>query len=366
MSRRSQRALKKRVKTQRRNIKKVRNDNSGKKTSSKSLKNSMRKVTFSQFQTLMDDEYDRNFTGQNVNSSEIKDHRPDIDNDELSALIDTNTFKYAYITPKKIRVNGREFDLRSANMSNSSRMFQELKAELAKNKLDRTHDGKSKNSYINNDPESELSIEQQSVNQSIVDVLSKIGVTFDETPEPLETKNYKGREVSINCPPGLADPKQSLGESTRFSYENLDNKIDSEKDGSTGNKNIIDLRKEVDLSGVAMPLMDAIARAKFTRDEQYSATLPRSKDSADKLRKNRDPNYFDITNPNNFLETRVRRKSGKINPEILRSLPNQLKAIMFRKSSASKVPPGISTNNLVVDEVTGKKNAIVTLEGDDG
>ena len=99
MSRRSQRALKKRVKTQRRNIKKVRNDNSGKKTSSKSLKNSMRKVTFSQFQTLMDDEYDKNFTGQNVNSSEIKDHRPDIDNDELSALIDTNTFKYAYITP---------------------------------------------------------------------------------------------------------------------------------------------------------------------------------------------------------------------------------------------------------------------------
>ena len=65
-----------------------------------------------------------------------------------------------------------------------------------------------------------------------------------------------------------------------------------------------------EISGI---LMDAVARAKFTRDEQYSATLPRSKDSADRLRKNRDPNYFDITNPNNFLETRVRRKSGKIN-----------------------------------------------------
>mgnify|MGYP003113888673 CR=1 FL=1 len=366
MSRKSQRALLKRAKAHRKKVRKIHRNNRGKKTSSKSIKNSMRKVTFSQFKTLMDEEYENNFTGQNVNSSEIKEHRPDINTDELSAIMDLDTYKYAYITPKKIRVNGRQFDLRAESISTNSRIFQELKAELVKNKLDRTHDGVSKNSYIKNDSESELSIEQQSINQSVVDVLSKIGVTFDETPEPLATKNHKGREVSINCPPGLADPKQSLGESTRFSYENLDNKIDSEKDGSTGNKNIIDLRKEVDLSGVAMPLMDAIARANFTRDEQYSAPLPRTKDSADKKRKNKDPNYFDITNPDNFLETRVRRKSGRLNPEILRSLPNHLKAVMLRKSSVSKIPPGISTNNLVVDEVTGKKNAIVTLEDDDG
>jgi len=366
MSRKSQRALAKRAKAHRKKVRRIHKNNSGKRTSSKSMKGSMGRVTFSQFKTLMDEEYDKNFTGQNINSSDIKDHRPDMDSDELSAIMDLDTYKYAYITPKKIRVNGRQFDLRAEDMSTSSRIFQELKAELAKNKLDRTHDGKSKNSYINNDPESELSIEQQSINQSVVDVLSKIGVTFDETPPPLKTKNYKGREVSINCPPGLVDPKQSLGDSTRFSYENLDNKIDSEKDGSTGNKNVVDLRKEVDLSGVAMPLMDAIARAKFTRDEQYSATLPRSKDSADKARKNRDPNYFDITNPNNFLETRVRRRSGRLNPEILRSLPNHLKAVMLRKSGASRIPPGISTNNLIVDDATGKKNAIVTLEDDDG
>ena len=367
-SRSSQRTVKRRAKSIKRKIKRIHRNNGAKSSPSKSFKNNraLRRVTFSQFKKIMDDEYDKNFTGQGINSADIKKHRPDIEDSELSALMDLDTYKYAYVTPKKIRVNGREFDLRGANLSTDSKFFQELKAELVKGKLDRTHDGKSKNSYIKNDPDSELSIEQQSINQTIVDVLSKIGVTFDNDPEPMATKNYKGREASLNCPVGLADPKQSLGQSTRFSYENLDDKIDSDKDSSTGNRNYTDLRKEVDLSGVGMQLVDAVSRAKFTRDEQYSTTLPADKTSADKTRKFRDPNYFDITNSNNFLETRVRRKSGRLNPEILRTLPNHVKALMFRKSGASKAPPGTSTSNLKIDEATGKKNLIVTLEDDNG
>ena len=340
----TKRRLKKKARRIKRSTKKIKNLNNskGSKRRKSMPKRSIKKITFSKYKKMMDQEYDRDFTGEQMSLRALESPSLSFprDAEELAPLLDHDTYKYAYISPKKITVNGKSYDLKNLGPSQQDqKLFQEIKSEILKNKLNRANDGVSKRAGNYNDPESDLSTRQQSTNQNVVDVLARLGMTFVNDLPPLLNKNYEGREVSINCPPGLVDPKESLGDATRFSYENLDSKIDIEKDGSTGNKNVTDLDQEVDLSGIGTHLINAVARSNFSKGD-FSSYFPIDKASSDKAKMFKDINSLDITNPDNFLESNVRKVNGRLHPEILRAIPNQVKSVMLRKFKGSRKPAG--------------------------
>lgn len=256
-----------------------------------------------------------------------------------NALNDMGTYQYSYLSPSFVRVGGQTLSLidRGESLFDPDQ-YQDMAFSISllkTNPAARSMTMPVFNSYASSDmvQSSKSSVARSGINSQALQLLANYGISF-APPSPANSQ----QAYETLAP--LLEVKELLGENTLFAIENA---IRTEKDdGNVGQTpplvpSLTNTQvAEADATLFASSLMSTLVNI---GQENFGGVSAQGKQVAsfneldkEEIEFSKTLDFYDLTNPKNGVDSKMRTRLGSSSEANIRKIPNQLKSLFLTKA----------------------------------